>query len=33
MKIAMIISQNIPEVIWNAIRLANMMLEGMEWTG
>ena len=30
MKITMIISQNTPEVIWNAFRLANMMLEGME---
>ncbi len=30
MKITMIISQNNPEVIWNAFRLANMMLEGME---
>lgn len=30
MKVAMIICQNTPEVIWNAFRLANMMLEGME---
>lgn len=30
MKITMIICQDIPEVIWNAFRLANMMLEGME---
>ena len=30
MKIAMIICQETPEVIWNAFRLANMMLEGME---
>lgn len=30
MHIAMIICQNTPEVIWNAFRLANMMLEGME---
>jgi len=30
MKIAMIICQDTPEVIWNAFRLANMMLEGME---
>ncbi len=26
----MIISHNTPEVLWNAFRLANMMLEGME---
>jgi uncharacterized protein involved in oxidation of intracellular sulfur len=26
----MIICQNTPEVIWNAFRLGNMMLEGME---
>lgn len=26
----MIISQNTPEVVWNAFRLANMMLQGME---
>ena len=30
MKITLIICQDIPEVIWNAFRLANMMLEGME---
>lgn len=30
MKIGMILCQNTPEVIWNAFRLANMMLEGME---
>ena len=30
MKIALIICQDVPEVIWNAFRLANMMLEGME---
>ena len=30
MNITMIISQNTPEVLWNAFRLANMMLEGME---
>ena len=30
MKIAMIICQDTPEVIWNGFRLANMMLEGME---
>jgi len=30
MNIAIIITQNKPEVIWNAFRLANMMLEGME---
>ena len=30
MHIAMIVSQDTPEVIWNAFRLANMMLEGME---
>ena len=30
MKIAMIISQDVPEIVWNAFRLANMMLEGME---
>jgi uncharacterized protein involved in oxidation of intracellular sulfur len=30
MKIAMIICQDNPEVLWNAFRLANMMLEGME---
>ena len=30
MKIAMIVCQESPEVIWNAFRLANMMLEGMD---
>jgi len=30
MKIAMVICQDVPEIIWNAFRLANMMLEGME---
>ncbi len=30
MKITLIICQDIPEVIWNAFRLANMMLEGMD---
>ncbi len=30
MNVTMIITQNTPEVIWNAFRLANMMLEGME---
>ena len=30
MKIAVIICQDIPEILWNAFRLANMMLEGME---
>lgn len=30
MKITFIVLSNIPEVIWNAFRLANMMLEGME---
>lgn len=30
MKIAMVITQDTPEVIWNAFRLANMMLEGMD---
>jgi uncharacterized protein involved in oxidation of intracellular sulfur len=30
MKIAMILCQDTPEVLWNAFRLANMMLEGME---
>ncbi len=30
MKILMIVCQDIPEVVWNAFRLANMMLEGME---
>ena len=30
MKITMMVCQDIPEVVWNAFRLANMMLEGME---
>ncbi len=30
MKIAMVLCQENVEVIWNAFRLANMMLEGME---
>jgi uncharacterized protein involved in oxidation of intracellular sulfur len=30
MNIAMIITLDKPEVLWNAFRLANMMLEGME---
>ncbi len=30
MKVVMIICQDTPEVLWNAFRLANMMLEGME---
>jgi uncharacterized protein involved in oxidation of intracellular sulfur len=30
MKVTMIICQDTPEVIWNAFRLANMMLEHME---
>ncbi|MFO7750706.1 MAG: hypothetical protein R6V54_11510 [Desulfobacteraceae bacterium] len=30
MKIGMIVCQETPEVIWNAFRLANMMLEGMD---
>ncbi len=30
MKIGIIICQDNPEVLWNAFRLANMMLEGME---
>lgn len=30
MKIAMIVCQDNPEVVWNAFRLANMMLEGMD---
>lgn len=30
MKVLMIICQDTPEVIWNAFRLGNMMLEGME---
>ena len=30
MKIAMMICQDTPEVLWNAFRLGNIMLEGME---
>ena len=30
MKIVMILCQDTPEVLWNAFRLGNMMLEGME---
>ncbi|GAB6909400.1 hypothetical protein JCM12296A_52440 [Desulfosarcina cetonica] len=30
MKITMIVCQETPEVIWNAFRLGNMMLEGMD---
>ena len=30
MKIAMIVCQDTPEVVWNVFRLGNMMLEGME---
>ncbi len=30
MKIGLVIRQNTPEVIWNAFRLANMMLDGMD---
>ncbi|QTA78922.1 Uncharacterized protein dnl_11700 [Desulfonema limicola] len=30
MELTMIICQNVPEVIWNAFRLANMMLEEMD---
>lgn len=30
MKVAMVVSQNVPEVIWNAFRLANIMLEKMD---
>ncbi len=30
MKIAMMVTQENPEVVWNAFRLANMMLEGMD---
>ena len=30
MKVTMILCQDTPEVIWNAFRLGNMMLEGME---
>ena len=30
MNVAMVICQETPEVIWNAFRLANMMLEGMD---
>ena len=30
MKITMVVCQDTPEVLWNAFRLGNMMLEGME---
>ncbi len=30
MKVTMVICQDTPEVLWNAFRLGNMMLEGME---
>ena len=30
MQVLMIICQDTPEVIWNAFRLGNLMLEGME---
>ncbi len=30
MKVGMIICQNTPDVIWNAFRLANIMLEEMD---
>jgi uncharacterized protein involved in oxidation of intracellular sulfur len=30
MHVSMIVCLDTPEVIWNAFRLANMMLEGME---
>lgn len=30
MNVVMIVCQDIPEVLWNAFRLGNMMLEGME---
>ncbi len=30
MKVTIIICQDNPEIIWNAFRLANMMLEGMD---
>ena len=30
MKITLMICNEMPEVIWNAFRLANMMLEGMD---
>jgi uncharacterized protein involved in oxidation of intracellular sulfur len=30
MKITMILCQSSPEVLWNAFRLGNIMLEGME---
>ncbi|MCF8105202.1 MAG: sulfur reduction protein DsrE [Desulfohalobiaceae bacterium] len=30
MKITMIVCQDNPEVIWNAFRLANMMIEGKD---
>ena len=30
MQVTIIITQAVPEVVWNCFRLANMMLEGME---
>ncbi|MDO5673555.1 MAG: sulfur reduction protein DsrE [bacterium] len=30
MQITMIVTQAVPEVLWNSFRLANMMLEGMD---
>lgn len=30
MKVAMVVCSNIPDVIWNAFRLGNIMLEGMD---
>jgi uncharacterized protein involved in oxidation of intracellular sulfur len=30
MRVAMVVSQNTPEVVWNAFRLANIMLEEMD---
>jgi uncharacterized protein involved in oxidation of intracellular sulfur len=30
MKVVMVVCSSVPEVIWNAFRLGNMMLEGME---
>ena len=30
MKIAIVVCQDIPEILWNAFRLANIMLEEME---
>ena len=30
MNVTFILTQGTPEVIWNAFRLANMMLEGMD---